>query len=414
MEWLQLMYIALQSTLTIIINPLFWLVLFLIYSQYKKVSIMEKNLIGEEKATPIERVFSSLGIGIIGGILGTILISILGVTLQIEDFKYILPLAIILMLINVRYLCFSYAGGLLALFSLVFGFPKINVSSIIAIVAILHFIESILIFIDGHKYPTPVFIEHDIYGTVGGFTLQRFWPIPFAVLLIVIGRLNGATDINLPDWWPLFIPENLDLDNVTLQLTVVVAALGYGDIATTSSPKEKSKKSAIRLAFYSVILLILSVISSYIYIFKYIAALFAPIAHEILIIFSQREEKNKRPIFKVNPQGLTVLDVKKDSIAEKMGIKSGYSIRSINNYMVNEKEDLTYILRQYPTYIWIDGIDEKGSNYTVDYSDYRNGIGSLGAIIIPRNSDVVVAPNRNISIIKNIFKKLIRKFGNRK
>ncbi len=411
MEWFQLIYIALQSTLTIIINPLFWLVLYLIYNQYKKVSKMEISLIGEEKATPIERVFSSFGIGIIGGIFGTILISLLGVTLQIEDFKYILPLAILLMLINIRYLCFSYAGGILALSSLIFGFPNINVSSIIAIVAILHFIESVLIFIDGHKYPTPVFIDHDIYGTVGGFTLQRFWPIPFAILLIVMGNLNGASDINLPDWWPLFISKNLDLNNITLQMTVVVAALGYGDIAITSTPRDKSKKSAIRLALYSIILLILSVVSSNIYVFKYIAALFAPIAHEALIIFSQKEEKNKRPIYKINPQGITVLDVKKDSVAKKMGMKSGYCIRSINNYMVNDKNDLTYILRQYPSYIWIDGVDEKGNKFSLDFSDYRNGINSLGAIIIPQNSDVVITANRNMSIIKNVFNKIKKKFS---
>jgi len=411
MEWMSLIAIALESIFSIIVNPLFWIVLLLIHSQYRKVSRMEKRLIGEEKATPIERVISSLGVGILGGILGTILISILGVTVQLEDFRFILPLAILLMLVNVRYLCFSYAGGLISLSSLLFGYPHINVSSIIAIVAVLHFIESVLIWIDGHKYPTPIFVNHDIYGTVGAFTLQRFWPIPFAVLIIFLGKLKGATDINLPDWWPLFINNGLDLENITLQMTVVVAALGYGDIAISSTPREKSKKSSFRLAIYSIALLILSVISTYIYSFKYIAALFAPLAHEGLILFSQREENNRRPIYKVNSYGITVLDVKRDSVAEKMGIKAGYVIRSINNFLVNDKEDLAYFLRQYPTYIWVDAINEKGEGVTLEYSDYQKGISTLGAIIVPRYSDVIVSPHRNISILKGLFDKFKNKIN---
>lgn len=409
MEWMELLALSLKSVITIVINPLFWLVLFLIYTQYKKVSRMEIKLIGEEKATAVERLFSSFGVGIMGGILGTVIISLVGVTIQLKDFKYILPIAILLMLINVRYLCFSYAGGIISLISLVFGFPDINVSSILAIVAVLHFIESILIWIDGHKHPTPVFVDHDIYGTVGGFTLQRFWPIPFAVLLIILSKVNGSTDINLPDWWPLFMSKGLSLDNITLQLTVVVAALGYGDISLSSSPREKTKKSSLRLALYSIILLVLSGISAHIYIFKYIAALFAPLAHEGLIIYSQKEESNKKPIYKNHSKGITVLDIKSNSVAEKMGLKPGYVIWKVNNYIMNEKEDLAYILRQIPNYLWIDVIDNKGRKKILEFKDYRNGITSLGAIIIPKDSDVVISTKQNISIIKKLYKKLMKK-----
>ncbi|SKC51049.1 PDZ domain-containing protein [Maledivibacter halophilus] len=409
MEWLELISLSLQSVLTIIINPLFWVVLFLIYFQYKKVVRMEAKLLGKEKATARERVLSSLGVGIIGGLLGTVVVSVLGVAIELEDFRFILPLAIFLMLINVRYLCFSYAGGILSISSLIFGFPKVNVSSIIALVAVLHLIESILIWIDGHNNPTPIFIEHDKYGTVGGFTLQRFWPIPFAVLLVVLSKLSGTTDINLPDWWPLFISRSLDVDNITLQLTVVIAALGYGDIAITSSPREKSKKSSLRLGLYSIILLILAGISSYIYAFKFIAAIFTPVAHEALIIYSQREEKNRMPIYKKHHSGLTVLDVKKDSIGEKMGIKPGFVILKANNYYINEKEELLYLLNQFPTYLWIEALDEKGNKIILEHTDFSKGINSIGTIVIPKSSNFVVSTGENVSIIKNLVKKIFKK-----
>lgn len=411
MEWLELIMLSLQSVLTIIVNPLFWIVLFLIYLQYNKVGKMEINLLGKEKISAKKRVLGALGVGMIGGVLGTLVISTLGVAIQLEDFRFILPLAIFLMMVNVRYLCFSYAGGIISLSSLIFGFPKVNVSSIIALVAVLHLIESILIWIDGHKYPTPIFIEHDKYGTVGGFTLQRFWPIPFAVLLVLLGQVQGSTDINLPQWWPVFISRSLDMDNITLQLTVVIAALGYGDIAITSSPREKSKKSSLRLAAYSLVLLILAGISSYIYAFKFIAAFFAPVAHEALILYSQKEEKRRMPIYKKHHRGLTVLDIKENSVAEKMGIKPGSIILKANNYSVNEKEDLLYVLNQFPTFLWIEIIDEKGKNQILEYTDYLNGINSLGTIIIPKSSNFVVSSGENLSIFKKLFEKLFKRSG---
>jgi len=406
MGWVELIKLSLWSVLSIVKNPLFGIILLLIYIQYRKVSKMEKRLLGSVKTTAKERLFTSLGVGLIGGVLGTIVVSILGVAVELKDFQFILPLAIFLMLINVRYLCFSYAGGIISLSSLIFGFPKINVSSIIALVAVLHLIESILIWIDGHKDPTPVFIEHKKYGTVGGFTLHRFWPIPFVVLLVV---LTGSTNTNLPKWWPLFISSNLNLDSVTLRLTVVIAALGYGDIAITSSPKQKSKKSSLRLAVYSLVLLVLAGISSYIYAFKYVAALFAPIAHEALIIYSQREEKNRIPMYKKYHRGLTVLDVKKNSVAEKMGIKSGYILLRANDYYINEKEDLLYVLSQIPSYLRIEGFDEKGSNVVLEYRDFQNGITSIGAIIIPQSSNYIVSSGENISIIGKLIKRTFKR-----
>lgn len=405
MGWLDLIQMALVSVLKIVINPLFWVVLILIYIQYRKVGKMEKTLLGGVKRTAKEKVFSSLGVGLVGGFLGTIVVTILGVAIELKDFQFILPLAIFLMMINVRYLCFSYAGGIISLSSLIFGFPKINVSSIIALVAILHLIESILIWIDGHKDPTPIFIEHALYGTVGGFSLQRFWPIPFAVLLVV---LNGSTNTDLPNWWPMFISSNLNLETITLPPTVVIAALGYGDIAITSSPRQKSKKSSLRLAAYSIILLIIAGISSYIYPFKFIAALFAPIAHEALIIYSQREEKRKRPMYKKYYRGLTVLDVKKNSVAEKMGIGPGFVLLKANDYHINEKGDLIYVLRQTPSHLRIEGLDGKGNKMVLEYRDILNGINSLGAIIIPHSSGFVVSTGENVSIFGKMFKKLFK------
>lgn len=404
---LQLLQMALMTIVTAFLNPLFWVVMLLLYIQYKRMHKMETRILGEERRALKDKMVHALMVGMIGGTVGTVLIMLLGITIETRDFQFILPLAMLLMLINVRYLCFSYAGGLLALVSLILGVPKLNVSAILAIVAILHLIESILIWIDGYKDAVPIFVENEKYGIVGGFMLQRFWPIPFAVLIFILGPLEGAREINLPEWWPIF-KENIgdiNIENISLQISAVVAALGYGDMALTSIPKEKCKKSSKRLFVYSILLLMLSIISTKIYIFKFLAAFFAPIAHELLIIYGQKEEKRSIPIFRQHTRGVTVLDIQEGLPGQIMGLEQGDVILKINNYVVRQKEDIQEILNQYPPYIWLDIVNVKGHPKTLDYTNYRSGIRSLGIIVVPKVPEVVFDTQTSFSIIKRLLHK---------
>ena len=406
--FLELIQMAVFSVAAVFASPFFWLVVYLVYVQYRRNHEMEIMVLGEARKTLGEKVRNAIITGILGGLAGTIIIMLLGITIEIKDFSYIFPLALLLMLINMRYICFSYAGGLLALSSLILGIPKLNVSSIMAIVAILHLVECILIYFDGYRDAVPVFLNDSRFGIVGGFMLQRFWPIPFAVLLAVAGPLEGAKEINLPDWWPIF-KENIDINSISLQISAVVAALGYGDTAVVNTPKMKSRKSAVRLFTYSIVLLALAVLSTGITAFKYIAALFSPIGHELLILYGQREEKSGIPQFRQRSHGVTVLDIMNGSIGEKIKLKQGDVILSVNNHDVNDREDIQQILHQFPTYIWIEIQDIKGKKRTIEYQDYRNGIGSLGIVLVPRESDIVFDTKNSVSLLKKLLQKLLRR-----
>ncbi|TCO70748.1 PDZ domain-containing protein [Marinisporobacter balticus] len=403
--FLELLQIALLTIITVFLNPFFWVVIGLIYTQYKRIYEMKRNVVGETKISIKDMTINAVGIGVMGGIVGTIVIMIFGITIDPRDFYFILPLAILLMLINVRYICFSYSGGFVALSSLIFGVPKLNVSSIIAIIAILHLIESILIYFDGYKEAVPIFVENKKYGLVGGFSMQRFWPIPFAVLILAAGQLAGTQEVNLPDWWPLFKASKA-MENIPLQITAVVAALGYGDMVLSDTPRNKCKKSAKRLFVYSVVLLILSVISTRLTIFKWIATLFAPLAHEYLIIISQREEKSAVPIFRKHSSGITILDVKKDGVGMLMGLKQGDVMIKINNTFVNEKENLQDVLDTFPPYIWMEVIDSNGNRKTLEHKNYQTGINNLGLVIVPKDSTFVFDIQTSTSILKRIIEKI--------
>ena len=229
---------------------------------------MEKQIIGVNKESTFLRVLKSSAIGIIGGLIGSVIIMLLGITISAGDFWYIVVLAVLLMLIHPRFICFSYAGGIIAILNLTVGYPKVNVPSIMAIVAVLHMIESFLILVDGDTTKIPIFIERN-NRIVGGFNMLKFWPIPFIVLIAQTQTITSG-GLTLTDWWPIIdISDALPLGKkLVFFMAGVIAALGYGDIAVTEHPKKKARNSAKNLFIYSCILLVLSIYASYFYLFK--------------------------------------------------------------------------------------------------------------------------------------------------
>ena len=87
--------------------------------------------------------------GMLGGLLGSLLMITVGITVDTRILGPLLAVALLLMLIRPRFICFSYAGGLLSLSYLVFGWPVVDVPQLMGLVAVLHWIEAILIALTG-------------------------------------------------------------------------------------------------------------------------------------------------------------------------------------------------------------------------------------------------------------------------
>lgn len=373
-----------KSLPVVLLSPLFWVVIVLVWFQYRRLSTVEEKVIGSVVNQPHISTFISTLYGIAGGLAGSFLLILVGVSISNIGLGYVWVLAVLMMLVHPRFMCFSYAGGIVSLASLVFGYPKIDVPGLMAIVAILHFIEGILIIISGRQGAAPIFMKDKRFGVVGGFALQKFWPVPIIILITIASQQVPGEMIPMPDWWPLIKPEaGADSKNLIYVMFPVVAGLGYGDMAVSHNPKHKSAISAGYLFVFSSVLLVLSIVASHDYLFKYIAALFAPLAHDVIIHIGRKAETSGIPIYTAPDNGLRVLEVMPDSPARKMGIKSGDVILSINNRALNSKEALREFLNDYPSFIWIEGFDIKGRPFNYEYKDYVNGIGALGTLLVP-------------------------------
>jgi len=288
---------------------------------------------------------AAAGFGLLGGLAGSILSVFTGLTIS-QELYYLWPVAILLMLINIRFLCFAYAGGILALSNLIFGFPQINAPQILALVAVLHMVESFLILLSGHLGAVPAYIKGRGGQIIGGFTLQKFWPIPIVAMMVVTAGVTPDGGVDMPAWWPLIKPGvSGDPQHLVYAMLVVVAGLGYGDIAIARNPAEKSRLSSIYLGIYSLLLLFMSVLAGQSKAAALAAALFSPLGHEAVIFLGRWLEFGAKPLYVPHESGLRVLDVLPHGPAWQAGLRSGDIIIAVNGRRPAGKDEF-YLLLQ--------------------------------------------------------------------
>ena len=334
----QIMYFTLIDIKNTLLSPFFIIIFAIIYYQYYQSKTPRSTLL---------KTLNSTFYGILGGFITTIAFIYLEVVVIPKDFMYILTMAIILSLIDTRFMCFAYGGSLVSLLSIIIGFPKVESKDIMLVVAVLHIVESVLVLINGSKDRQPTFFSHED-ETVGGFNMNRFWPIPFVI----------------------FIGDDL-IKPITL-----MAILNYGDF-TLSYPKRKSIFTGLLMLLYSLVLLFITrTIEN-----NLIPPLFAILGHEFIIFINKLLEKNRVPIFSPPLKGVRVLDIVKRSIGKEIGLEIGDIIVSINGVIVYDDKDLQNIellnndIMKIVYFNKINGITEKV---------YRGNKKTLGISVVPR------------------------------
>ncbi|MCL6634851.1 MAG: PDZ domain-containing protein [Peptococcaceae bacterium] len=367
--------LILKSFLWALADPqflsLFLLVMVVIAVQYGRMDRMREGFFGQKTGRARSDVLAAAGFGLLGGLAGSLLMVFIGLTISGAGLAYLWPVAILLMLINMRFLCFAYAGGVLALANLLLGFPQVNVPQVMALVAVLHMVESFLILAGGHLGAVPAYVKGPGGRVIGGFTLQKFWPIPIVVLAVVAGGLVEG-GVEMPGWWPLIKPGVPgDPAALTYVLLPVVAGLGYGDIAIARSPAEKSRLSSLYLGAYSLVLLVLAVLAGQGRGVALAAALFAPLGHEAVIYAGRRVEFRGKPLYTPPARGVRVLDVLPESPAWRAGLRSGDVILAVNGVSLTGRAALGLWLKS--TFLPL----------AVDYHSRAAGVSRRGMLYPP-------------------------------
>jgi Trypsin-like serine proteases, typically periplasmic, contain C-terminal PDZ domain len=337
---------VLANTLT---SPSFILIYFLLVGlitwQYWRLQNMSEPLLRGRRNMYLRAALVSSLLGLLGGIIGSVLLVFLGVNLSGIAVSYLWLAAVLLMLIKPRFLCFAYAAGVLSISNLLFGYPVLNIPQLMGLVAVLHLVESLLILLNGTFSPFPVYIKKDGYLR-GGFNLQLFWPIPL-VALVSMGWFDIPGAIVAPKWWPLLQNYSQFTSDQAYALVPILAMLGYGEISTAQTPGQATRKSALHLSLFSLSLLLLSVMAVHYPLVLPILALYSPLGHELVIWVGMRTE-NRAPVYVPPEQGVMILDVLPGTPAQHQGLKSRDIILTINGESVNRFEALQELLLHMP------------------------------------------------------------------
>ncbi|MGB9661762.1 MAG: PDZ domain-containing protein [Moorellaceae bacterium] len=383
----QIVPFILQAQLTLILNPLFWLLVLLVAYQYRRVVRFKEELFGVRGEPVWQHALKATLHGVLGGLGGSLVMVLVGVSLSSIGINYLWALAILLMFISPRFLCFSYAGGIISLANLLWGWPQVDVPHLMGLVAVLHMVEAVLIRTSGPLGAVPVYIEHQ-GQVVGAFNMQKFWPIPIAALALVSlpPWLSPGAAVPMPDWWPLIRPAAMPEPGQALFVVLpVLAGLGYGDVAITSSPEEKSKVSARNLAVYSVVLLFICILASRVRPVTWAAALFGPLGHEYTIWLGRQLEKRGTPIYVPGDRGAKVLDVLRHSAAGRLGLKSGDIILEVNGMPVRDRETLGLALGAVESKVEIRFYRPGEGEHAA--GTYKEADEPLGTILVPEPGD---------------------------
>lgn len=372
---------------------------FILYRKNKKTTIMQKMIIGERINSPFELTISQIVIGIFGGIIVSLIMSYLGVVFDENSaVDLIFLVSIMFMFFNPRFICFSYSGSALGLTSLalsigakLFNLPnldllKIDIVALMTMVAILHFVEGILVIIDGKTGSIPVFTSKD-GKIIGGFALQRYWALPIAIFFMMHSTsiIGTSWQVPLPQWWPIVnnsIPANI-LKGAIVALIPFYGMIGYNSVTFTRNAQEKALVSGGLIIIYSLALFGLAqaaVLNIYL---KVLVLIFAPVAHEAIIALQRYLEMKGDPKYVSSDEGIMVLAVAPNSPANEMGIKSGDLLVEVNNEKIENEERITEVIRECSNFIWFKVKKVTGRFEQVSYNK-MNREKRLGIVFVPR------------------------------
>ncbi|MBS6183456.1 MAG: PDZ domain-containing protein [Clostridium celatum] len=349
---------SLKSVATAIIEPmhLVMLLVFGIIFYFKNVRIVsiQKMTLGEGLNTPLELTLSQVVLGILAGAIGSIILSILGVTFsENSGIEFIFMISILSLFYKKKYISYAYSTAILGAIGIVLKiisnitemklFLNTDILSLMTFVGVVYILEGVLIIFDGSRGAIPVFTKKED-KIVGGFSFNRYWPIPVAILMIFTNSLVNEESIyfNVASWWPIINNKSI----VPLLATAMIASIplygimGYSNVTFTQEKKTKSLRCGISILIYGISVSLVAQLASINILGQIIAIIYTPLAFELIMRYEYGVEKKGEYLYVSDDEGIMVLEVTPNSPAYEVGIKRGDKIIEINGQNIKSEGDI--------------------------------------------------------------------------
>lgn len=389
---MNLFLFTLESVASMIANPLFICMLILmgiiLFFNNKKLTIMQKMIMGDSINSALELTLSQIVLGIIAGTITSLILSYLGVVFNRNIGLVILVLFSISLIFNKnRFLGISYTAPILGIVSIIFSKAiEINIGSLFTFVGVINIVNAILIIGDGYKGVIPVFSNKD--GVIkGGYIFGRCWPLSIVLFMAYQSITNDSAyiqNINTPNWWPILNNAfNLNLiKNMMLVMFPMICVVGYSSITFRMTKKEKTASSGIAMIINGILTIAIAQLDCFGFIGRIIIILSVPIINEILYQIDIHKEDKGKAIFVSDEKGIAVLEVVPYSIAYNTGINPGDKIVSINEKKVCSDQEVYSLLKSSMEELKIQIIDRAKNTKELIYKYEEEN--SLGMILVPK------------------------------
>ena len=349
---------SLKSIAVAIIEPmhLVMLVVFGIIFYLKNVKIVsiQKMTLGEGLNTPLELTLSQIVLGILAGAIGSIVLSVLGVTFsENSGIEFIFMISILSLFYKKKYISYAYSSAILGVIGISLNiisssigmklFLNVDILSLMTFVGVMYILEGLLIIVDGNRGAIPVFTKKED-KIVGGFSFSRYWPIPIAILMIFNNSIAGEDSIysNVASWWPIINNKAV----LSLLATAMIASIplygimGYSNVTFTQEKKTKSLRCGSAILIYGISVALVAQLASINIIGQIISTIYAPLAFELIMRYEHRVEKKGQCLYVSDDEGIMVLEVTPNSPAYEVGIKRGDKIIEINGQNIKSEGDI--------------------------------------------------------------------------
>ncbi len=420
---MDLIIYTLKSVATAIVEPLHLLMLIIMgimfYLKNRRISIVQKMTIGESLDSPLELTLSQIVLGIIAGALGSLILSILGVTFyENSGIEFVFMISILMLFYKPKFVDFAYSSTILAILSLIFNvvanlinqksFISVDILSLMTFIGVIYVIQGILIIIDGSRGAIPVFTSKE-GKIIGGFSLNRYWALPVAVFMIFNGQISSATTMKTPNWWPIINHTNM----LSILATAMIASIpfygviGYNEVTFTKKKKEKSLSSGIIVLIYGISVIGVTQLSNFGIIGQILTILYVPLAYESILRYQKRIEAKGEYIYVSDEEGISVLEVAPSSPAFEAGIRRGDKIIAINDEEVKSETDIFKIAKDSIFKLKIKIKKDAGNvvEYLVQPRNKR-----LGILLVPR----MVKSEDILGVGADDLKKVLEELRNKK
>lgn len=289
------------------------ILIYIFYRKNRKISEKQNRIIGDSVESAIGLTLSQFVFGVFGGSVGSIILNMSGIVFDKNcRIEILFLVSLIFMFIKPRFICFSYSAALLGAVGIICemisnilpGFEysnvfKMDILSMMIFVGIMHIIEGILVFFDGHRGAVPIYIEKD--GEIlKGYSMRRYWPLPMSIIIMGgIMNYNGAYSSigleHIPYYWNMIKSQDkLEIiKSAGLLISFFYAITGYSTKTYTMTKKEKAHLSGIHIFSYGIILIIISQIARIGIAGEIIVVIFAPAAHEFMLNIQRKREERR-------------------------------------------------------------------------------------------------------------------------